>query len=413
MAISIHEQKTLRCISCGGDFDCDVWSLVDSVERPDLAQALYDGVLNEANCPHCGTSNQSQIALLFHDPERRRVYFAVPAGAAEHRWREQVQSLLYELVSQLPEESRHAYLGDVQVDQEIAGVRRSMLRRQRGRSSGKPAFGKPIVMPGAVEAPVEHIAPQAPARQAPAPGSVLFDAIELAVGAESLDDLREVARRNPVLLSDDTDAALLQLAETAFNQGDRDMGSVFRSVRQALADLRAGREQPSEPRETQAAATQAPAAEGPQEQRLSTAAYQALLHAASVDELIDAARVHPALLDSWADDDLIVREEAALDEGNERLANLIEERRDSLAELRLTLVDDEPLQQAIQALLDAKGAEAVEQVLTTYPALLTDSAQQALHDLIHNAKAAGNAVLGKAAEERRQWLQHVRAGLET
>src|SRR5207244_12335553 len=49
--------------------------------------------------------------------------------------REQAQSLLYLLVGSLPEEQRRPYLGDVQIEQEVEGVRRAVLRRQGVRRS--------------------------------------------------------------------------------------------------------------------------------------------------------------------------------------------------------------------------------------------------------------------------------------
>src|SRR5689334_6051472 len=146
MPISYSENANLTCPACQQDFAAEVWMLVDAAERPDLAQALRDGALNVVACPHCGNQGPAGGPLLFHDPANRRVYFAAPAGALEHELREQAQSLLYLLVGSLPEEQRRAYLGDVQVEQEVEGVRRAVLRRQAAR-----------------RAPPEHAPPPSPA----------------------------------------------------------------------------------------------------------------------------------------------------------------------------------------------------------------------------------------------------------
>ncbi|HNP73251.1 MAG TPA: CpXC domain-containing protein, partial [Kouleothrix sp.] len=130
MAISRSETIRLRCPSCSAAFEAVAWALVDAAERPDLAAALRDGTLNLAECPRCGAVAPAGAALLFHDPASRRVYFAVPPDTGEHRWREQAQALLYELVGALPEDDRLPYLGDVQVEQELGGVRRAVLRRE-------------------------------------------------------------------------------------------------------------------------------------------------------------------------------------------------------------------------------------------------------------------------------------------
>lgn len=409
MAISLNEQIQLTCMSCGKRFETEVWSLVDATERPDLAQALLDGNLDLAICPHCNTSNQSQVGLLFHDPEHRRVYFAVPANAPEHRWREQAQQLLYALASALPEEAQLPYLGDVQVDQEIAGMRRSMLRHQRRRTPGaQPSFGKPIVLPGAAEPPSPR---QAPSQKPQTAGPHLTGLIEQVVAVSSLDELRALVLHHPQLLGDEADVYLRDLADVAFNQGDRETSTALSAARNALLDIRAGRE---------VGAGQAPAAvveegvvvatERPA-YALAEPAYQALLHTASDSALMEAIRLFPTLLEPWADDVLVERMEAALDEGNERLATLIEERRDALGALRLMLTDAEPLSHAIEALLQARDTDAIERVLVEHPALLTETAQLALAAYVERVRAAGQDRAAERAEARAGMLQQVRAGI--
>ncbi|MFL5800277.1 MAG: CpXC domain-containing protein, partial [Roseiflexaceae bacterium] len=125
MSLSYSENVTLTCPTCGQGFAAEVWMLVDAAERPDLAEALREGVLNVVGCPHCGNRSPAGAPLLFHDGTSRRVYFAAQPSVAEHELREQAQSLLYRLVGGIPEEQRHPYLGDVQVEQEIEGVRRA------------------------------------------------------------------------------------------------------------------------------------------------------------------------------------------------------------------------------------------------------------------------------------------------
>jgi hypothetical protein len=138
MPISQSDAIGLTCPACGTRFETDAWVLIDAAERSDLAQALRDGSLNSAACPKCGTPTTAGVALLFHDPAGRRVYFAVPPDVGEHVWRERAQELLYQLVGSLPEEERRPYLGDVQVEQELDGVRRALLRNDRRRGARQP-----------------------------------------------------------------------------------------------------------------------------------------------------------------------------------------------------------------------------------------------------------------------------------
>src|SRR5512138_747865 len=133
MPISHSEYIDLTCPSCGARFETEAWTLIDAAERSDLAQALREGSLNVATCPKCGAPSPAGAALLLHDPAGRRVYFAVPPNVGEHVWRERAQELLYQLVGSLPEDERRPYLGDVQVEQELDGVRRALLRNDRRR----------------------------------------------------------------------------------------------------------------------------------------------------------------------------------------------------------------------------------------------------------------------------------------
>jgi hypothetical protein len=145
---------------------------------------------------------------------------------------------------------------------------------------------------------------------------------------------------------------------------------------------------------------------------LSDSAYQALLHAASADALLAATRDYPALLEIWADHDLAARIEAALDENNERLARTIEARREGLYELRTQLSERTVLLHAIQALLTAEGEDAVASILSGYPILLTDTAQDALSDRAADALTHDDHELAGKAASCQALLRTVRAGLE-
>src|SRR4051812_19113126 len=156
MPISQSDSIGLTCPACGAHFETEAWTLVDAAERSDLAQALRDGSLNMATCPKCGTQTVASAALLFHDPGGRRVYFAGPPDIGEYARRERAQEMLRQLVDSLPPDGGRPYLGDVQVEQELDGVRRAVLRhdrrragRQGGKETGKQGEGetaRPIVV---------------------------------------------------------------------------------------------------------------------------------------------------------------------------------------------------------------------------------------------------------------------------
>src|SRR5690242_14680490 len=156
------------------------------------------------SCPPCGYHGPADAPLLFHDPAGRRVYFAAPPGTEEHEWREQAQPLLYMLVNSLPEEARRPYLGDIQVEQEIEGVRRAVLRRQgaRGKTRGAAPVESRDTTPvvHGVEHRVVEVPPAPPAEVPP-----LFAAIQTLLAANSPEEFAAIVDEHPALLDSAAD----------------------------------------------------------------------------------------------------------------------------------------------------------------------------------------------------------------
>jgi hypothetical protein len=411
MPISQSDSIDLTCPACDARFETDAWTLVDAAERSDLAEALRDGSLNMAICPKCGVQTAASVALLFHDPAGRRVYFAVPPNVGEYVWRERAQELHHQLVASLPEDERRPYLGDVQVEQELDGVRRALLRQDRRRGAGrqgdKETGKQETVDPKISPSPIPH-----PPSPNPQP---LIEALRALLAANSDTEFDAIVAQNPALFDDDADRVVRELADLSYANGERDVAAALRELRIVLTRLRAGDNQLTA---TDDLLRPSPSALRPEDSvlsphpALSDGAYQALLHAASADALLAATRDYPALLEIWADDDLAARIEAALDESNERLARTIEARREGLDELRAELSERTALQYAIKALLAAEGEDAVAGILSAHPILLTDTAQDALSHLANDALARDNHALAGQATGCQALLRTVRAGLE-
>jgi ribosomal 50S subunit-associated protein YjgA (DUF615 family) len=422
MPISQSEYIGLTCPACGARFETDAWALVDAAERSDLAQALREGSLNMATCPKCGVQTAAGAALLFHDPASRRVYFAVPPDVGEHVWRGRAQELLYQLVGSLPEDERRPYLGDIQVEQELAGVRRALLRhdrrwraggrgdeetRRQGNKETRSVEGKEETVNQNVSS--SPLLPVSSSRPDPAP---LIEALRALLAADSDTEFGTILADNPALLDDDADAVVRELADLAYANGEHDVSTALRELRVVLTRLRAGGSQTAEGSQQSAVLDSQNSKLRTQNSKLSDLAYQALLHAASADALLAATRDYPELLEIWADDDLAARIEAALDESNERLARTIEARREGLDELRTQLSERTALLHSIQELLAAEGQDAVADILNVYPILLTDTAQDVLSNLMADALARDDHELAGKATSCQALLRTVRAGLE-
>lgn len=383
--------------------------MVDAGEHPELYDALLNGSLNQVTCPHCGHVSQGSGPFLLHDPMLKRVYFAVPGDADEHVWREHAQTLLYALVSALPEEERLPYLSDVHISQELDGLRQTLTRRGRR--------GRPDTAGRARTAAGSSAIPQ------PVASSPLLDWIQTLLAADTPAEFQEVVRSHPELLSDAATTVLESLAAEASSAGQPDAVRAIQRVRATLHDMRTAGPDLMPPSAAQdallpeddtealleAAAEQLP----PTAEPVSNAAYQEFLGAGSPEDLVDAARSHPILLEPEADAAIALRAEEALDTGNERLAALIDERRVALADLREQLTGEHTLLEALNALLAAESEDALARVLGEHPALLTAAAQQALMTLAAGARARNDEHLAVYAVECRAMLREVRRGLET
>lgn len=420
MPIAYQEQAQLTCPTCGADFEAPVWLILDAQEQPGAVDELLRDELNLVRCPGCGATGPAGAPLLFHDALARRVIFAPAPGAVEHEWREQARELHAVLVGSIPEEQRRPYLADVDIAQDLAGVahllRRAAARRGGPGARGPQAGGAPPASSGAPGLPFASAgragAPPPVAAEGDAQAPPLLVAVEALLSANTPAELDEILAAHPVLLEPATDQTLAQLADVAVEQRAYEIADSLREARALLA--RVG-----------GVATGAPLApaEAPAEimvTALPEAALHDLLRAQSAAELEGVAAAHPLLLRPEVDRLLAERVEHAIDDGHERLAHALEERREALVELRAALAGAAPLDEpapvasfdeAIEALLLAEGEAALSEVIDRYPVLLEDVAAQALWQFAAEARASGDDELARYAVECREMLRRVREGL--
>ena len=119
MARSHSERATVTCGSCGQQFEVEVWFIVDAAERPDLREEVLEERLNVVSCPQCHEEGMIDVPVLYHDPEREFLFFALPSRemevTGEEELRELVATLLSILLNSIPEGERKPYLNTVRV----------------------------------------------------------------------------------------------------------------------------------------------------------------------------------------------------------------------------------------------------------------------------------------------------------
>ncbi|HHS98278.1 MAG TPA: hypothetical protein ENK08_10380, partial [Chloroflexi bacterium] len=65
---SYAQKATPTCPQCGRTFEAEVWLIVDTAARPDLAERLKEGTLHRFPCPHCGHEVEVDVPVLVFRP---------------------------------------------------------------------------------------------------------------------------------------------------------------------------------------------------------------------------------------------------------------------------------------------------------------------------------------------------------
>ena len=103
---------TIRCPFCGQPVQVPVRQIIDVSEEPPLKRLLLAGRLNAFVCPRCGNRVSFAAPFLYHDPEKELAFVFIPIQAdLKETDRQRIVGQLVETVlRQLPREKRKAYL---------------------------------------------------------------------------------------------------------------------------------------------------------------------------------------------------------------------------------------------------------------------------------------------------------------
>ncbi len=354
MPSSFSQKAKLKCPQCQVDFTADVWMIVDAGERPDLAARCSDGSIHVVTCPN-GHSGLLAAPLLYHNRPKKQLILGIPPGME----RQEVQEVAQQLIGRL---------------------RQNLLILPGSEYLDRPQVVPFDLVPAAIAGKLEEALAQAQAQMEQAQAEIeknpalktalrtldqnqsLAQTLQEWVSADTVDTSKQFLQAHPELLTDTAEATLSALLDLTNVQQDADAMQMLTDHRDLLGIAR---------REGIDAAY----AQIPDDSEIAEPA------TAEQSEL--EARLRELGINSQQDLERAVQE-------HPELRGLIER----------ALLSDNPLLQALDALLKADSMEAVNEVVRTYPILLDDEALQAIREGIANARRAGQEEMAQRIEER-------------
>jgi hypothetical protein len=135
----------MSCPNCHQPIMADIEQLFDVGKNPSAKQLLLSGAVNIAQCPNCGYSGSLATPIAYHDPDKELLLTFVPPeiGLPRNEQERLIGSLINQVVADLPQEKRKAYLlqpkqaltmqGLVESILEADGITHEMIQAQQLR----------------------------------------------------------------------------------------------------------------------------------------------------------------------------------------------------------------------------------------------------------------------------------------
>ena len=123
---------TVTCPACRQPFQTPVQQILDVKEDPSAKVRVLNGVINIAQCPHCGAQGPMNMPFLYHDPEKELalVYMPMEVGGAREEREQIIGRLTRRVMDQLPSEERKAYLLQPEVFLTMENLTKRILKEE-------------------------------------------------------------------------------------------------------------------------------------------------------------------------------------------------------------------------------------------------------------------------------------------
>ncbi|MGB8646014.1 MAG: CpXC domain-containing protein [Anaerolineae bacterium] len=352
MAISFSQTAQLNCPQCKAPFTTEVWLIVDAGERPDLAARCTEGTIHVITCPN-GHQGMLAAPLLYHDRSKKQLLLALAPGMDRKQSQEAGGQLIGQLKSKLLILPGSEYLDAPQavpselLPAAIAGKLEEAIAQAQAEIENNPTLSAALRL-------LQD-------------NQTLAQTLQEWITAGDWDRSKTMLQEHLELLTDDAERVFGALLDLAHLQGDVEGVHVLSNRHDLLAAARRDG--------IDAAYAQYPAEDGAETEA------QAELE----------SRMRELGIQSQADLERAVQEHPELRELIER-----------------AMVEENPMLQALAALLQAGSPEQVQETLRDYPILSSDEAIQAIRAGIANARSAGQEEMAQHIEQQLDLLMQLK-----
>ena len=285
MPRSMVQDAELPCPQCDQTIRAAVWIVVDADEEPDLAARACAGTLHDVTCENCGALGAIEAPLLYHDAYVRRLIYAAPSQTSPDQDREIALHLAKHLLGEIEDQSA-TYLHRVEIipgieslgpaldqlppdaaeavppsHEEVAAAINALLEADSEVAFETTLADHPAALHPSIDELLAQLIAEAQASHDMAyAGSLRFvrerllaqrvasthsikmlQSIQLLLEAPSSEIAAQLVKEHAAyLLAPEACDVLSELARAAEIQGDEDLATQLRDVRDALQSLQAG-----------------------------------------------------------------------------------------------------------------------------------------------------------------------------
>jgi hypothetical protein len=215
----------INCPNCRQPISVEVEQLFDQGSDSSAKQRLLSGAFNLVQCPHCGYQGNLATPIVYHDPVKELLMTFVPTEIAIPRAEQErvIGSMINQVIDNLPQEKRKAYLLQPQTALTLQGLIERILEKDG----------------------ITHEMIEAQQKR--------LNLIQRLMNA-SQDVLEEIARQNDQIIDAEFFGLLRRLVEASMMSGDRESAQALADIQQKLMPVTTfGRELESQSKEVEAA----------------------------------------------------------------------------------------------------------------------------------------------------------------